>query len=354
MDRQQPSRPPFVPFSLSVDVLDRMINFEISDNSWYRGLEIQGFDDPLHGSGIVVFFERTADRKIDVYYQPGLKLDRARYGIGGGLGEWVETDFEVARLSVTDTGVDAEVRFVDVADRPIEIRIADRTRRPRRWAAFLAPGGVAIADPQSMPLWWMSRFDLLRRTRMTPVIRIAGEDAAPGRLPAEWLLRRRLIKVASNIFIVELNASGHDPMVTPNLVTGDGAVEMISAVAGDHVASLRFDPPLPHAPEDVPLGGTWELSIGRERVIAGIWSMARRHSEVAIAFDVTQGWRPKGLPLLMEVVIRVVPVFRKWPTTYRWRGSVSVGDTPASTGRWERIGDERGESYRAATKSEMS
>ena len=52
----------------------------------------------------------------------------------------------------------------------------------------------------------------------------------------------------------------------------------------------------------------------------------------------------------MELVTRVVPVFRRWPTTYRWRATVTLGEAPTMVSRWERTG-ERDESYSRATGS---
>jgi hypothetical protein len=101
-----------------------------------------------------------------------------------------------------------------------------------------------------------------------------------------------------------------------------------------------------------PESGAWSLSIDSQPIIGGTWSAARDGDDVRLGIDVTQGWRPRGLPPLMKVVTSVLPVFRTWPTTYRWRGTVHPSDTPTTTGRWERIGDERGQSFRAATKSD--
>jgi hypothetical protein len=50
-------------------------------------------------------------------------------------------------------------------------------------------------------------------------------------------------------------------------------------------------------------------------------------------------------------VTRLAPVFRTWPTTYRWTGTVTLGNQPAMTARWERKGDQRDESYRRLTSS---
>lgn len=52
----------------------------------------------------------------------------------------------------------------------------------------------------------------------------------------------------------------------------------------------------------------------------------------------------------MELVTRVVPVFRRLPTTYRWRATVPLGEAPTMVSQWERTG-ERDESYSRATGS---
>jgi hypothetical protein len=65
------------PFVLQVWDVDRMLNFEIADDPHYEGLELQVFDDPVHGRGMVVLLRRRQDGRFDVYRQPGLALDPA-------------------------------------------------------------------------------------------------------------------------------------------------------------------------------------------------------------------------------------------------------------------------------------
>jgi hypothetical protein len=48
----------------------------------------------------------------------------------------------------------------------------------------------------------------------------------------------------------------------------------------------------------------------------------------------------------MRAVTRLAPVFRSWPTTYHWSGTVTLGERPTLTARWERTGGPRDESYR--------
>jgi hypothetical protein len=51
----------------------------------------------------------------------------------------------------------------------------------------------------------------------------------------------------------------------------------------------------------------------------------------------------------MAAVTRVAPVFRSWPATYRWSGTITLGDRPILSSHWKRKGDQRDESYRRLT-----
>jgi hypothetical protein len=67
--------------------------------------------------------------------------------------------------------------------------------------------------------------------------------------------------------------------------------------------------------------------------------------------DVDERWKPGRLPWLMRVVTTVVPVFRRWPTTYRWRAEVRLEPAASMTARWERTTTDTTASYRRATGS---
>lgn len=342
-----------VPFTLHVDLLDRMLNFELADDPTYSGIEVQGLDDPTHGTGLAVLLMRREDGRVDVHFEPGLRLDPAGYEIGGGLREWRPTGFDAARFEVTPDGVDLHVAFADVDGRPIELRIADRARR-RRTAAFLAPMGAEIAKPHSLPLVWMGSFDLLRRGGPDPLISIDGRRSSPGRLPAESLLRRRLIKVATDLCVVWVNESGERPTaVAGESVLGPEGLEAITASSGGHDVVLGFDPPYPagSSRSGVATAGDWRLAIDGAPVVGGAWRAEPVADGVEVTVEVTRGWAPTGLPALMAVVTRVVPVFRRWPTTYRWSGTTTSGEDGGVDGRWERTDTEVASSYRSMTGS---
>ena len=339
-----------LPLTLRLDEMARMVNCELTEDPIYAGLEIQVFDDDKHGRGVLVFLERRADNKIDVYHQPGLRLERSGYAIGAGLGLWRETAIEPAVVAVTATGVHVDVALVDANGRGVEVRIDDRDRRRRRPAALLAPMGAAIERPTSLPLVWMPGFDLVRRSGREPEILIDGRPASTGRLPGQFLHRRRLIKYSEGLCLASVNPAHDGPLPAPDPDAGPGVV---TASAGGHRALLQVNPPLPD-PEVMTPGevaeGTWTVAIDTAlAVTGGTWRATRGEETLDLGLEVTKRWRPRRLPLLMRIVTTVIPVFRRWPTTYRWEATIELGAQPAMRSRWTRTGEAGAGSYRRAT-----
>lgn len=348
------------PLSLSVDALAAMLNFELAEHDVYDGGELQWFDDEDHGTGMLAFLSRRGDRRVDYYVQRGLNLDRVGYQIGGGTGSWTEVDFDVARLEPSDDGVDAEARFTDVDGRLIEIRVDDRDGRPRRRGGLLAPVSAGINRPNSLLLVWMPGFDLVRVTGTPPVIRIDGRDVTTGRLPGARLHRRHLIKYAAPVVTVELNRA-HDGPVAAIPAGGRAVVaeepDRVAAINSEragHRARLTLDPALPDIAgmaDDSVEEGRWHVEVDGARMTGGSWTAARRGHQVELGLDVDERWTPRRLPWLMRVVTTVMPVFRRWPTTYHWRAAVQLGRVPEMASRWERTASDAGQSYRHATGS---
>jgi hypothetical protein len=356
------SGPVWCPFDLTVESVARLLNGELVDHPVYTGFELQWFDDSAHGTGMLAFLQRRDDRRVDYYVEPGLELDRAGYEIGGGTGRWVPTTFEVAHLAVDVDGVDAEVRFLDVDGRPIEIRVDDRAAGRRRPADLLAPVGSSIEHPASLLLVFMHGFDLLRRGGPDPVVRIDGQQVVIGALPVAFLHRRHLIKAAAPMSVATVcrATTGALAAVDPAAPRGvrldaNRAIREVTVGDDEVTASLQFVPAFPELTrlvEDVAATGAWRVTIDQVTITGGTWHAVRRGERIDLSLEVTRGWRPApGLPLLMRIVTRVMPVFRRWPTTYRWRAEISLDDPPRIASRWERTTTDLGESYRRATQS---
>ena len=120
----------------------------------------------------------------------------------------------------------------------------------------------------------------------------------------------------------------------------DGRVTRMS-VGQDRQVEMDLLPGFPNLPD---LGdgavarGRWSIRLAGVLITGGSYSTARTGDRVAVSLDVTDNWKPSGLPLSMEILTRVMRKFRTWPTTYRWRGVVELGAEPVMSGGWERTG----------------
>ncbi|HKF31290.1 MAG TPA: hypothetical protein VKB37_02855 [Jatrophihabitantaceae bacterium] len=171
-----------------------------------------------------------------------------------------------------------------------------------------------------------------------------------GRLPGEGLHRRRLLKYAAPVALIQVlpDPRSDGPADAQPLGTApDGVAE---AVGDSGNVRLAFDPALPDLtalPDGARRDGSWSVSADAVRLTGGRWFVERDGDQVQAGLDVTEHWRPRRLPLVMRVVTTVVPVFRRWPTTYRWRAVLGPGGQ--TTGGWTRVSSAHGDDYRRAT-----
>ncbi len=351
------------PFDLTVDQIARFLNAELTDDPVYDGIELQWFDDAWHGTGMLAFLSRRVDRRVDYYVDPGLTLDRSSYQLGGGTGRWVTTDFEQARLEVDTDGVVADVRFTDVDGRTVEVAVDDRGTGKRHGGELLAPVGSGIDDPASLLLVYLHGFDLLRRGGRPPRIRIDGRPASTGALPGGVLHRRHLIKAAAPLTVATLCRTRTGPLDPvdpddPGDVRLDDAASGIVGLAtrhGEATATLSLDPAFPQLAtlaEGRPETGSWRVAVDGAAITGGDWRAVRHGQRVELELEVTRRWDPPPRqPALMWLVTRVVPTFRRWPTTYCWAAEISLeeGRAGVSAG-WERTGGARDDAYRRATR----
>jgi hypothetical protein len=352
---------PICPFRLTVEPIGALLNCEIADHPVYDALELQAFDDDEHGRGLLAFLSRRGSRVVDYYVEPGLRLDPTGYQIGGGTGMWVETSFDAARLVIDADGVDAEVRFIDVDGRTIEVRVDDHDGKVGRRARLLAPVSAGIDEPGSLLLVLMGSFDLAHRTDVAPVVRIDGDQVRTGHLPGAALHRRHLIKYAADIAAVCVNPTEDGPArhVDPDdpdgvtLAPDRSGIVAVHGSGGGHEAVLALHPPLPDLRTLCrPERGEWNIAVDGETVTGGTWSALPIRRGVLLILDVTERWVPGPLPPLMRTVTTLLPMFRRWPTTYRWVGNVHAdGEQTTITARWVRKRGSLGQGYRRVTGS---
>jgi hypothetical protein len=345
------------PFDLQVDRIARFCNAELDDPT-YDGFEVQWFDDEVHGRGLLVFLQRRDSGLVDYYVTPGLTLDRSTYVLGAGTGAWTETAFDPGHLDIGPEGIDCHVRFTDVDGHSIEVAIDDRLPGERATGELLAPVGSAIEDPAALLLVHLHAFDLVRAGDPPPRIVIDGRPAATGQLPGQRLHGRELVKYAAPLRAITVNRTQDGPLATAT--DGDGArlepegLASLSAGDPEHPVSVRFRPAFPDltaVADQHRRTGRWRVYSGdAPPLCGGTWQLERDGDRVHLALEVVEGWRPGPLPPLKRAVTTVVPVFRRWPTTYRWSATVTLGAEPWIRSGWERTAGTDGSYLRATAR----
>lgn len=314
------------PFALRLRTFSAMLNAELVDHPVYERIDLQWFEDRLHGKGMLAFLMRK-DGTIDYYAEPGLRLDRSGYEVGAGVHTWRTVAFDHAYLKLTPDGVNAHARFTDAEGRLIEVDICDRNGMPRHPVPFLAPVSAGTMEPPSFLAVWLPQFDLARQLDgEAPRVRIGGELAQLGSIPGAGLHGRLQVKYASPVVAVEIN---HDDDVLSGslgdalpVLAPDGGLRALVASSAGHTASLSFSPAFP-ATLDAAARGRWRLRVDEHLVTGGTWALQPVLESFDLRLRVTRPWRPRHLPPVLRIVTTAMPVFRRWPLTYAWRAAVS-------------------------------
>jgi hypothetical protein len=342
-----------LPVRVGLDPMERLLVADFKGDPEFVGIEPQVFDDAVNGKGMRVLRYRK-DGRVDVYWQPGVRVDRSAFVVGAGIGDFAEVPIGPARFEITERGVDLHVAFTDAQGREMDLRVLEDAPGKRGFP-LLAPVGADIRKPLQLFLVYMPGIDLVRRAGTLVVGSIGGRQLRPASLPILLRGRRVLfIRYAVRPVIGTLNPPMSRPVIVELPAPGsvevdgmmvvadrDGRIARISAAQGpDHVevGFLPGFPDLSGLPRDGSASGRWSIRIADVPITGGSYSASREGDRVTVELDVTERWKPHGLPPSMELFTRVVPMFRTWPSTYRWRGIVELGAAPVMSGMWERKG----------------
>jgi hypothetical protein len=347
-----PARQVILPIRVGLDPMEKLLIATIKDDPEFEGIEPQVFDDAINGKGMRVLRYRK-NGKVDVYWQPGVHVDSSTFTVGAGLGDFAETPIEPARFEITEQGVDLHLAFTDAQGRNNELQI--REAAGERGFPLLAPVGADVEKPTRLFLVYMPDIKLVRFTGSLFEGHIGDRPLHSASFPIPLHGHRwRFIRYVAGPVIGTLNPPTHQPLVVEVAVPGNAEVDGMSAAVDAHGSVARLTTGqeancvevefLPSFPSlvDLPNGGSasgrWSIQITGVHITGGTYGLSREGLRAALELDVTEHWRPIGLPLSMELFTRVVGMFRTWPATYRWRGTVKLGAKPAMSGAWERTG----------------
>ncbi len=341
-----------LPIRVGIDPMERLLVASFAGDPEFEAIEPQMFDDPVNGAGMRVLRYRK-DGRVDVYWQPGVKVDPETFTVGAGLADFEETEIEPARFEIGERAVDLDISFCDAQGRTVTLRIHEDIQG-RRGFPLLAPVGADIKKPRQFFLVYMPGIDMVRRSRAAFEAATGDRVQRPASLPI-LLDGRRVwfIRYAAQPIIGTLNPPAGTPALfevpSPGdfevegmtvTVAGDGRVARIRAGERPRLVEMDFAPGFPNVngiKAGEPVEGRWTIRLGGVEITGGAYGASRNGNSVSVFLRVTEAWKPAGLPLSMRVLTTVVRKFRAWPTTYRWRGIVAEGEAPRLSGGWERV-----------------
>ncbi len=342
------------PFRIDVDPMERLllVNFEQDPDTTYVGFEPQVFDDAVHGRGHLVIGWRQ-DGRVDVFHQPGLRLDADTYDIAGkGLAHMVEQELAGAAYEVDAFGVQAHYAFQDVHNRAVVIDIHEQNPRPRKPFGLLAPMGAAAEAPSALPLVLLHDFYFVRERHTTFEIRIDGKRRQPDKLPIPMdFTRMYFTRYSPKPLIATLNPAFDGELerlavaadqtevqvgettLALEWVEGQPALKRLTRHNAIHPLDLRFERALPDiqtVADNTRLESSFEIeghpSTGR---IAGSYVVAKKDGRITITMTPAQGWQPRPNKLSLRFLYTVAGIFKKWPTTYEWTAHIQAQETGA-------------------------
>lgn len=342
-----------LPIRVGLDPMERLLVATFKGDPEFEGFEPQVFDDPINGKGMRVLRYRK-DGKVDIYWQPGVRVDRTTFAVGAGIGDFAEARIEPARFEITERSVGLHVAFTDAQGRKVRLRV-DEDTHGKRGFPLLAPVGADVERPPKLMLVFMPGIDLVRRSGSLVEGRIGDRILRPASLPIllnwhrVWFVRYVPMPIIGTLnppmsrpVVVELPAPGSTEVEGMTVIVNeDGSVTRLIAGQEPRRVEVDFLPCFPNL-LDLSVGGSasgrWSIRIAGVLITGGSYSALREDDRIAVELDVTEHWKPSGLPLSMELFTRVVRMFRTWPATYRWRGLVELGAVPTMSGAWERKG----------------
>jgi hypothetical protein len=357
----------FSPFQIDIDPMERLllINFEKDPDSLYVGFEPQAFDDDINGTGILVIGWRN-DGKIDVYHQPGLHPDPEKFDIAGkGLANMLEREMDGALFEITERGAQAQITFPDLDGRMIELHLEERSTRTRKPFGLLAPMGQAAENPSAMPLVLLHDFYFVLRSDTDLSVKIEDRYHEPDSFPLPLDFSRvQFARYSPDPLIAMLNPAYDGelhPMDEPannTVILGETRYELtmngpvyeiqsFSRTYKHRELIVSFSPAFPNVGAlraGAETSGTFEIAgDSTTGFIRGEYSVQNRDGQIKIELIPSGGWIPNEPKLTLRFLYRMVPMFKEWPTTYRWTANLQrTGDDEfMMISSWERMYDDQ-------------
>jgi hypothetical protein len=292
------------------------------------------------------------DKKVDVYWQPGVRPGHQNLSIGDGLGDTAECLMSPSRFEVTPTGVNLDIAFSDKLGRRIRLYIREKNQNLHP-IPFLAPVGSDVKSPNKLFAVYMKEFDFVKQQGTEINLQIGDRFLTPATFPIPMNSQKvYFIRYASKLVIGEINSMPTKPVVIENVRTGinkagdqnlfvgaDYSIKECRVDMENDTIGLKFEPGVPNLLTLSPnqkVEGRWQYAVSSIVLFGGTYTLQREKDKVNVELDVTQNWKPGKLPLSFRLVTLFVRSFCTWPTTYKWTGTVDLKNNMIVKETWVR------------------
>jgi hypothetical protein len=343
------------PFALELSSLRGLLIIDLADDPTYRTLEPQLLDGP-DGIGLTLLAYRH-DGHVELYTEEHLQVDPSGYdGLEQGLAGIHRTGFGPARFELTDDGLKLDIALVADTGRRFDLHLHEHLKGGRDTFPLLAPVGGAFDAPAFFPFLWLPTISFVPVHNTDVTLLVDGHPRTISRLPLPLGGRRCLMaRYDLDAMVCQLNPAwatepSHLPAhpTAPSPHEGRDIVDLDGqpALAGLHVrrgareCAVRLDPPLPDpaaVPPSTRLQGSLHLQADGTTELQGRYALDRTGARATLVIEQISPWRTRQRRPLLAVLFRL-PVFRRWPTTYRWEAALDLTAPPGSpwTSRWTR------------------
>lgn len=344
-----------VPITLQRSPVRRLLIIDVADDPTYRTLEPQVLDGP--DGEVIVLLAYGHDGFVELYVPSGYEADPSGYdGLGKGLRGIYPESFEHARFEVADDGLKLDLALGASNGRRFDLQLSEHLVGPRDRFPALAPVGGGFETPAFFPFVWLPGLSFLPVRGTNVQVRVDAQLRTVPRLPLPVGGRRCLmarydpdvmvceinpdhVEVAARVPVPPADASPGSEVEVVEVDGGHG-IAALRVERGDHTCVLRLDPPLPDLRAlPVPANGQGTLLVQADHItqLRARYAFTRREDRVELVIEDFGPWRTRLRRPLLAVLFRL-PVFRHWPTTYRWQATLELDASPEArlSSRWQR------------------
>ena len=343
-----------VPITLELSPIRRLLIIDIADDPTYRTLEPQVLDGP-GGEGVVLLAYRH-DGHVELYAPSGFDVDPSGYdGLGNGLAGIHHATFQRARFEVADDGLHLDLAFTAPNGRRFDLHLHEHLAGPRDRFPVLAPVGGAFDTPAFFPFLWLPGMSFVPARGSEVEVRVDGQPRDVPGLPLPVGGRRCLMaRYDPDVLVCQVNPDSVRAPTRVRTLGGPGpaaadvdvveaadgyAIAAVRVTRGGHTCAAVLDPPLPDLrslPVPTHRSGAILLQADHTTELRARYELTRGEDRVDLMIDDFGPWRTRLRRPLLALLFRL-PIFRRWPTSYRWEASLDLA-TPQErlTSRWTR------------------